>query len=130
MRRLAMLASFALAFAAVAHGEANLPTRTSSQSGVTMKVTPRSLAGPAWEFEVAFDTHSQELSDDLLQTARLIAAGGSASAPLDWQGDPPGGHHRKGVLRFKAISPQPATFELRIARTGEAQPRSFRWDLK
>lgn len=130
MRRLAMLASFALAFAAVAHAEANLPTRTSSQSGVTIKVTPRSLAGAAWDFEVAFDTHSQELRDDLVQTVQLIPAGASPAAPLDWQGDPPGGHHRKGVLRFKAVSPKPASLELRIARPGEAQPRSFRWDLK
>lgn len=128
MRGLAAFVSLVLAIAAYAG--ADLPTRTSSQSGVTVKVTPRSVAGAAWEFEVAFDTHSQALADDLLKSARLIPAGGSASAPLDWQGDAPGGHHRKGVLRFAAVSPTPASFELRIVRPGEAQPRSFRWELK
>jgi hypothetical protein len=128
VRGLALLAALALAVSA--HAGVDLPTRASSQSGVTVKVTPRSLAGTAWEFEVAFDTHTQPLTDDLAKTAELVVVSGSAAAPLDWQGDPPGGHHRKGVLRFKAPSPRPASFELRISRPGETQVRAFRWQLK
>ena len=128
MRGLAVLAALTLAVSAHAGGD--LPAQTSSQSGVTVKVTPRSIAGTAWEFEVAFDTHTQPLTDDLLKSAELVAAPASRAAPLEWQGDPPGGHHRKGVLRFKAPSPQPRSFELRISRAGEAQARVFRWQLK
>lgn len=44
-----------------------------------------------------------------------------------WLGDPPGGHHRKGVLRFNAVEPQAREFELRIMRPGESAARVFRW---
>lgn len=105
-------------------------TLSDTQSAVTVKVTPRVMQGDIWEFEVVFDTHSQELKDDLLKTAVLVPAGGSAVSPLDWKGDPPSGHHRKGVLRFNAVKPMPASVELRIDRPGEQKPRSFRWSLQ
>ncbi|MBI3938918.1 MAG: hypothetical protein HY323_18250 [Betaproteobacteria bacterium] len=108
----------------------DLPAQSSTQAGVTVKAAPRSLSGSAWEFEIVFDTHSGELTDDLEKTAVLIADGGASRSPLKWQGDPPGGHHRKGVLLFKPVSPRPGSIELRIQRTGEASPRSFRWQLK
>jgi len=114
----ALLAAFALSLGATA--AENLSPQTSSQSGVTVKVTPRSFSGPAWEFEVVFDTHSQELSDDLLKSAMLVGERGS----------PPGGHHRKGVLSFDALKPAPAVLELRIQRPGESGPRVFRWTLR
>jgi len=107
-----------------------LPTQTSSQSGVTVKITPRTLAAGTWEFEVVFDTHSQELTDDLGKTAVLVSDGRTSHSPVKWQGDPPGGHHRKGVLEFKPVSPMPAAIELQIKRNGETAPRLFRWQLK
>ena len=107
-----------------------LSTQTSSQSGVTVKVTPRPLAAGTWEFEVVFDTHSQELTDDLEKTAVLVSDARASHTPLKWQGDPPGGHHRKGVVQFKPVSPMPAAIELQIKRNGEPAPRSFRWQLK
>ena len=107
-----------------------LPTQTSSQSGVTVKITPRTLAAGTWEFEVVFDTHSQELTDDLGKTAVLVSDGRTSHSPVKWQGDPPGGHHRKGVLEFKPVSPMPAAIELQIKRNGETAPRLFRWKLK
>ena len=107
-----------------------LPTQTSSQSGVTVKVTPRDLVAGTWEFDVVFDTHSQELTDDLGKTAVLVSDGRTSHSPVKWQGDPPGGHHRKGVLEFKPVSPMPAAIELQIKRSGETAPRLFRWKLK
>ena len=107
-----------------------LPTQTSSQSGVTVKITPRTLAAGTWEFEVVFDTHSQELTDDLEKTAVLVSDARASYSPVKWQGDPPGGHHRKGVLEFKPVSPMPAAIELQIKRSGETAPRLFRWKLK
>ncbi len=107
-----------------------LPARTSSQAGVTVKATPRALDGSVWEFELVFDTHSQELNDDVEKTAVLSPAGGAAQTPIKWQGDPPGGHHRKGVVQFKAVSPRPASIVLRITRPGEPAPRVFQWALK
>ncbi|OFZ85332.1 MAG: hypothetical protein A2W21_01990 [Betaproteobacteria bacterium RBG_16_66_20] len=122
--------AFGLLLAVYAFAAGNLPPQTSIQSGVTVKVTPRSLAGAEWEFEVVFDTHSGELKDDLLTAAVLVADGRTPSSPTGWQGDGPGGHHRKGVLRFKPPAASPASIELRLQRPGEAAPRVFRWQLR
>lgn len=112
-----------------AHATASLPSQSTKQSAVTVKVTPRVVTGAIWEFEVVFDTHSQDLNDDPVQAAALIAADGTEVLPLEWKGDAPGGHHRKGVLRFKAPKPSSGPLVLRIRRTGEAAARTFRWQL-
>jgi hypothetical protein len=117
-----------LAAGAIASAQ-GLATYSSSAAGVTVKATPRALSGDAWEFEIVFDTHTQALNDDLMKTTSL-RADGKVLAPAAWQGDAPGGHHRKGVLKFKAIDPQPKAIELTIARAGEPNPRSFRWQLR
>ena len=128
MRRLSIALLLAAAFAAAATaGPVGLKPITTNEASVAVKVTPRTLEGAVWEFEVAFDTHSQELNDDLLQSATLLAADGRPLAPLEWKGAPPGGHHRSGLLRFAAPKPAPAQVELRIERAGERKPRVFSW---
>lgn len=130
MRRLstALLLASAFAVAGVATaGASSLRPVTTSEASVTVKVTPRTLAGAVWEFEVAFDAHSQEIRDDLLKSATLLAADGRPVPALQWKGAPPGGHHRSGVLRFAAPDPVPATIELRIDRPGETKPRIYSW---
>lgn len=122
----ALWLSAALAAAAGDVAAQGLATQKSAAAGVTVQATPRALAGGAWEFEIVFDTHSQELKDDPAKSASLIADG-KQFPPAGWKGDPPGGHHRKGVLRFEAVLPPAEVIELRIARPGEAAPRSFRW---
>lgn len=111
---------------------AQLATQRNPANGVTIAVTPGNLVQSAktWDFTVALDTHSQDLSDDLAATAVLSDGKGKELKPTAWDGAAPGGHHRKGVLRFAPISPQPDSVELRIARSGEAAPRVFRWQLK
>ena len=110
----------------------NLPAQTSSARGVTVKVTPQNVAGDAkmWDFAVVLDTHSADLNDDLVKSSLLLDGAGGRYAPAAWDGAPPGGHHREGVLRFKPISPRPQSIELQITRAGEDAPRSFRWQLK
>lgn len=106
-------------------------TQKSSDRGVTVAVTPQNLSGDAktWDFKVVFDTHSADLSDDLLQTTVLLDGTGTKYTPIGWDGAGPGGHHREGVLRFKPVSPKPRAIELQITRAGETSPRSFRWEL-
>ena len=128
-RLIALLACLAVALPLAAAAAGALPAQSSSAAGVTVKATPLALSGPIWEFELVFDTHTQELKDDPAKAATLHA-GSASAAPLSWQGDPPGGHHRKVVLRFKAPTPAPAAIELRLQRAGEPSPRIFRWQLK
>ena len=111
---------------------AELRAQRSSAGGVTVEVTPQNLAAGAksWDFKVALDTHSAALNDDLVKTATLLDEKGGRHIAVNWEGAGPGGHHREGLLKFNAISPQPAAIELQIQRTGESKPRSFRWQLK
>lgn len=111
---------------------AQLATQKSSANGVTVAVTPGNFAADAktWDFAIVFDTHTQELSDDLLKSAVLVDDRGKEFKALAWDGAAPGGHHRAGVLKFKAIEPKPQAFELRISRPGEAKARMFRWKVK
>lgn len=115
--------------AGIAAGEPGLPEKSTSADGVTVKAVPRTVSGPEWLFEIVFDTHSRDLSDDPVNASILIADG-RESRPKEWKGDPPGGHHRKGMLVFVAPSPRPSQVELRLQRPGESSPRSFRWQVK
>lgn len=103
--------------------------QASTEGGVTVKVTPVSIGESArpWEFSVVFDTHSAELTDDLMQSATLTTSDGRKLKPIRWAGPIPGGHHREGVLSFDVRNPAPGSVELSIARQGESAPRIFRW---
>lgn len=104
-----------------------------SQSGdvtITVKPVEVSVGAAIWSFQMTLKAHSQELNDDLTRTAYIVDAAGKRGLPTIWEGDAPGGHDRKGVLRFRALTPPPATLELHIQRPGESDPRKFVWKLK
>ena len=116
----------AVAFPATA---AELAAKSTSAGGVTVEAVPRGITGPEWKFELSFNTHSQPLTDDPTVTAVLVADGRELR-PKAWQGDPPGGHHRKGILVFAAPAPPPSRVDLKLQRPGEPSPRIFTWQLK
>jgi hypothetical protein len=130
-RTFALVAATVAAAISFAAAGAELDTRKSVDRGVTVSVTPLDLSRDtaSWDFKVVLDTHSQELSDDLVKSSLLLDGTGGRYAPVAWDGKPAGGHHREGVLRFKAPSPTPQSVELQITRSGEPAPRSFSWQL-
>ena len=107
------------------------PAQSSSERGVTVKVTPKAISpdSPRWEFRVVLDTHSGDLSDDLMKTATLLTSDGRELKPVAWTGAGPGGHHREGVLEFAVPAPWPSAIELKLERAGESAARVFRWQL-
>lgn len=137
MKSIAMTAcTLALALfgpiSAIAQPATQLPpaAQTSRGGGVTVSVTPKNLAAdaPRWDFEVVLDTHRVDLNHDLVKNAALIDAAGDRHTPLAWTGDPPGGHHRKGVLSFKPLG---SVDEVRLQIRDIGVPeRVFRWPLK
>jgi hypothetical protein len=114
------------------NGAATLAARTSDAGGVKVVVTPRALDpdSKTWEFEIVMDTHTKPLKEDLVQVAVLVDDAGRRYAPVSWQGDAPGAHHRKGTLHFTAPTEMPVTVELRINDVGGVAVRTFRWELK
>jgi len=103
--------------------------QSTSDRGVTLKVTPKPAPAGAteWEFVVVLDTHSEDLADDLAKSSVLLVDGREIR-PSQWSGAAPGGHHREGVLKFAAPDQPAATLELRVQRANEATPRVFRWN--
>lgn len=93
---------------------------------VTVILQHAALVAHDLEFLLILETHTQPLNDDLAKSAVLIADG-RQYLPLGWKGAPPGGHHRKGVLRFRAIEPQPRVLELQLRLAADPSPRSFKW---
>lgn len=120
-----------LATALVVPAYAQLAPQVHSQNGVKVVVSPRDLAANAeiWTFGIVLDTHSQDLSDDLVQSTVLVDDMGREVKPVAWEGAQPGGHHREGVLKFKPLAPLPSSVELRMTRPGESTARVFQWRL-
>lgn len=115
---------------ALAQSATSLATRSSDAGGVRVTVKPKSIAaGSAWEFDVTLDTHTKPLDDDLTKATVLLDGGKRAYAPLAWQGDAPGGHHRKGILRFPAPAGEAKSFEIQIDGVGGPGKRSFQWTV-
>lgn len=111
--------------------ETGYAPQVSNEREIKVTATLQGIPGEAktWDFEVALETHTKDLKDDLVKSSVLVADG-KQYLPLSWDGAPPGGHHRKGKLRFKAITPQPAAVELQIRLASDPSPRSFKWLLK
>lgn len=121
------------AIAASVSAQSSSQPLTINARNIRITATPRNLdkenVAKGIAFEVTLETHVHPLVDDLTKVSALIADG-KRYAPLAWEGSAPGGHHRKGLLRFGGIAPQPAAVELQIHLTGDTAPRSFRWMLK
>jgi len=109
-----------------------IAARNSDEAGVRVVVTPKSLGPgvPVWEFDVVMDTHTKPLSDNLAQAAVLVDGAGHRYVPIAWQGDPPGGHHRKGILQFSVPAEMPKSVELQIKGVGGVATRTFRWEVE
>lgn len=108
----------------------SLSQQVSREGGVTIKVTPLDLAGTSayWLFEIVFDSHVTEFNHDMLAIARLTD-GNKEHSPIGWEGDEAGGHHRKGVLKFKSFQPVPSAVTLNIYQVDGVAERSFTWPV-
>lgn len=107
----------------------SLEEQTKSEGQVAITVTP-AFAG-TWRFAISLETHSVELSQALEQVSTLIDDRGKEYAPLSWEGDPPGGHHRSGTLVLDGdIDPLASSLTLTIRDIGGIPSRQFTWTLK
>jgi hypothetical protein len=79
-------------------------------------------------FAVTLSTHSVELRQDLVEVSYLVDGEGNQYKPIAWEGDPPGGHHREGILSFNAVAAQLQTFKIVIRDIEGIPERVFVWE--
>jgi hypothetical protein len=125
----ALLTSASLA--TVRSATASLDARTNDADGVRVVVQPQTNApvDGKWLFTVSMDTHVKPLTDDLAHAAVLVDDSGHRATPVAWTGDPPGGHHRKGVLQFLFEGASAKSIELQMEGVGGTVKRVFKWQL-
>lgn len=109
-----------------------IQSQTNLEGSVTVKVTPKDLypTSTTWDFEIILDTHSGNLDQNLTKRTLLSDDKGNQSTPISWEGDPPEGHHRQGILKFNPIISKPNSIELKIAKVGNVDERIFKWELR
>lgn len=107
----------------------SLTTQSRGGGAVTAEVTPLELAisKPA-KFEVSFNTHSEELDFDVTKLATLSDSQQNSYPDPIWDGDPPGGHHRKGILTFPKPLANRGKVILTIASISGVT-REFTWTI-
>lgn len=101
-----------------------LETQTINDGAVAIAVTPMNIGNNStWRFEIILDTHSGELNQNLMEESGLTDNNGNEYKPIAWNGDPPGGHHRKGILEFSPTSGTRGSVTLKIFNN------SFQWPV-
>jgi hypothetical protein len=106
-------------------------TQANNEQAVTVEVTPRNLAegSTMLEFDVAFETHSVDLGFDPAAVSVLRDGQGRDYPATAWEGDPAGGHHRSGTLRFEIPNGPTDSVEVIIRNVAGVPERVFQWDL-
>jgi hypothetical protein len=105
-------------------------TQSNSGGSVTVDVQPAAFqVGNPIAFVIAMNTHSVDLSDDLVRISTLRDDSGKEYKPTGWDGPVGGGHHRSGTLTFAALPNKPKFVELVIKGLAGVPERVFKWDL-
>lgn len=100
-------------------------TERDASGEVSVSVIPDFTNGI--DFKISMDTHAGGLSADMMRAAVFEDEDGTVHLPVSWEGDPPGGHHREGVLHFGAFTPMPKKVDFTLLDIGGIKERKFSW---
>ncbi len=105
-------------------------TQTVEEGSVTVAVTPVVLkTGEPLEFDIAMNTHSVDLSNDMLKAVVLQDDTGKEYAPTAWDGPAEGGHHREGKIKFGELATGAKSVTLIVKGIAGVPERTFKWSL-
>jgi len=105
--------------------------QSNNQNSVRVDVRPvQLLPGRPAKFEIRMNTHSGDLSQDLVAVCSLKDSSGREYRPTSWDGSPPGGHHRSGVLEFPELGDAARSITLVIREVADVPERVFNWSIE
>ena len=106
-------------------------TKSNKENRVRVDVRPVQLSpGKPAKFEIRMNTHSGDLSQDLIAVCTLTDSSGREYRPINWDGSPPGGHHRSGVLEFSDLGEEAKSITLVIREVANVPERIFNWSIE
>ena len=106
-------------------------TKSNKENRVRVDVRPvQLLPGKPAKFEIRMNTHSGDLSQDLVAVCTLKDSSGREYRPTNWDGSPPGGHHRSGVLEFSKLAEGAESITLVIREVANVPERVFNWPVE
>lgn len=105
--------------------------KSSNEKGVRVQVTPLALSPdkPA-RFQIRLNTHSVALDQDLTVVTKIRDDQGRSYQAVQWEGSPPGGHHRSGMLTFPVLKATTGKVTLIIRDVGGVAERNFSWKIE
>lgn len=107
-----------------------LMPQENSGGEVDVKVTPLVLkVGEKPQFRLEFNTHSVELDFDVIKVVSLATDRGPLSGEISWDGNPPGGHHREGILTFSSTLKSTSSVNLILRDISGIPKREFTWQI-
>jgi len=107
-------------------------TQTKDEASVTVKVTPLNLgdkSAATLDFEIVLDTHSVDLTYDLVSIATLRSDAGDEVQPEKWDGPTGGGHHVSGTLSFPQMTDRRRSLMLILRGIAGVPERTFVWKV-
>ena len=105
--------------------------KSNKKNSVRVDVRPvQLLPGKPAKFEIRMNTHSGDLSQDLVAVCKLKDNSGREYRPINWNGSPPGGHHRSGVLEFSELAEGAESITLVIREVANVPERVFNWSVE
>ncbi len=106
-------------------------TKSNKKNSVRVDVRPvQLLPGKTAKFEIRMNSHSGDLSQDLIAVCSLKDSSGREYQPINWDGSPPGGHHRSGVLEFSELAEGAESITLVIREVANVPERVFNWTVE
>ncbi len=120
-----------MALIGLALDAAAFETKSSRENGVKVDVTPVEFTpGKPARFQIRISTHSGDLSQNMVEVSMLRDDKGREYRPIGWEGSPPGGHHRRGVLEFPSFEGKSKKITLIVRDIANVPERLFEWKIK
>ena len=105
--------------------------KSNNENNVRIEIIPEQLGpGKQAKFNIRMNTHSVELSQDMVAVSILKDDKGHEYRPIRWNGSPQGGHHREGVLEFPVIDGGSKSVFLYLKDVADIPERIFEWKIK
>ncbi len=106
-------------------------TKSNKKNSVRVDVRPvQLLPGKPAKFEIRMNTHSVDLSYDMVAVSTLKDNQGREYQPINWEGSSDESHHRQGILEFPKLETNTASITLVIRKIAEVPERIFEWSVK